>query len=191
MTSNNSDQNKPCERCKGRGVVLDRPLQKGGGYPCPACSKSKIGTDSPVFTKAFQERLKPEWLENHFCRFNDGEHSCECFVDGYKAGVKAARADQTMFHSCLCGKMPTPEEQAKALAELDSVKFLMKAEHERGKKEGAMIAFNLIDDSAPKFEEEAKKTDDGETWLLARSLRRVRKWLNLELPKHLTKPSSD
>lgn len=63
--------------------------------------------------------------------------------------------------------------------------------YEQGKKEGVMIAFNLIDDSAPKFEEEAKKTDDGETWLLARSLRRVRKWLNLELPKYLTKPSSD
>lgn len=55
---NNPKQNKPCERCKGKEIILGRTLQQGGGYPCPICSKSKIGTDSPVFTKAFQESLK-------------------------------------------------------------------------------------------------------------------------------------
>lgn len=24
-------------------------------------------------------------LEDHACRFNDGDHVCDCFVEGYKA----------------------------------------------------------------------------------------------------------
>ena len=29
---------------------------------------------------------KPSWLDEHTCRFNDGEQSCECFAEGFEKG---------------------------------------------------------------------------------------------------------
>lgn len=29
--------------------------------------------------------MKNKFLKNHICRFNDGEHNCDCFVAGMLA----------------------------------------------------------------------------------------------------------
>lgn len=33
--------------------------------------------------------MKPKWLDDHTCRFNDGIHCCDCFVEGYSKGLEA------------------------------------------------------------------------------------------------------
>jgi hypothetical protein len=35
--------------------------------------------------KQDMEKYK-EALDNHLCRFNDGELACDCFVEGFKVG---------------------------------------------------------------------------------------------------------
>lgn len=37
--------------------------------------------------------MKNALIENHICRFNDGEQICDCFVEGIKAQHQAMKDD--------------------------------------------------------------------------------------------------
>lgn len=104
------------------------------GVPCPA----HPGVITPTAKTLERRPWWPGWCKQFEGLPLTGKRKeiWEFIDEVYQESAERTREEQTMFHSCLCGKMPTPEEQAKALAELDSVKFLMQVEWNRGYHEG-------------------------------------------------------
>lgn len=81
MTPNNPQLSNCC-----KAPLKEFPNARRGQTIPMQCSKCDKDCGLDV-----QEPIqKPAWLEGHACRFNDGEQTCDCFVEGYERGREEA-----------------------------------------------------------------------------------------------------